>query len=40
MEGDASILPGMHIGNNVVIGAGSMVTKDIPGNSVAEGNPA
>ena len=29
----------MHIGNNVVIGAGSVVTRDIPDNVVAAGNP-
>lgn len=34
------ILPGVHIGDNVVVGAGSVVTKDIPDNSVAAGNPA
>ena len=34
------IMPGVNIGNNVVIGAGSVVTKDIPSNSVAVGNPA
>ena len=33
------ILPGVHIGKNSVIGAGSMVTKDIPDNVVAFGNP-
>lgn len=33
------ILPGVTIGNNVVIGAGSVVTHDIPGNSVAVGSP-
>ena len=38
--GSATILPGVTIGNNVVIGAGSVVTKDIPDNSVAVGNPA
>lgn len=30
---------GVHIGNNVVIGAGSIVTKDIPDMVVAAGNP-
>ncbi len=33
------ILPGVNIGNNVVIGAGSIVTKDIPSHVVAAGNP-
>ena len=31
---------GVTIGNNVIIGAGSIVTKDIPDNSVAVGVPA
>lgn len=34
------ILPGVTIGNNVIIGACSVVTKDIQSNSVAAGNPA
>lgn len=34
------ILPGVHIGNHCVIGAGSVVTKDIPDHSIAAGNPA
>ncbi len=34
------ILPGVKIGNNCIIGAGSVVTKDIPDNSIAVGNPA
>ncbi|TNV20641.1 maltose O-acetyltransferase [Buttiauxella sp. B2] len=38
--GRAIINPGVHIGDNVVIGAGSVVTKDIPANSVVVGNPA
>ncbi len=33
------VLPGVTIGDNVVIGAGSIVTKDIPSNVVAVGNP-
>ncbi|WP_048000980.1 sugar O-acetyltransferase [Lactiplantibacillus herbarum] len=34
------VLPGITIGDNVVIGAGSIVTKDLPDNVVAVGNPA
>ena len=34
------ILPGVRIGNSVIIGAGSVVTKDIPDNCIAAGNPA
>lgn len=34
------IMPGVTIGNNVAIGAGSVVTKDIPSNSIAAGVPA
>lgn len=37
--GSAVILPGVHVGNNVVIGAGSVVTKDLPDNVIAAGNP-
>ena len=33
------ILPGITIGRNNVIGAGSVVAKDIPSNVVAFGNP-
>ena len=32
-------MPNVTIGDNVVIGAGSVVTKDIPSNTVAIGNP-
>lgn len=34
-----AILPGVTIGDNTVIGAGSVVTKDIPANVLAVGNP-
>lgn len=37
--GDTVILPGVHIGSNTVIGAGSVVTKDIPDWVIAAGNP-
>ena len=33
------VLPGVTIGDNVVVGAGSVVTRDIPANVVAAGNP-
>ena len=35
----AIILPGVTIGDNTVVGAGSVVTKDLPANVVAVGNP-
>lgn len=34
------IMPGVHIGNECVVGAGSVVTKDIPSNCIVAGNPA
>ena len=37
--GNVVVIPGVTIGSNVVIGAGSVVTKDIPSNVVAVGNP-
>lgn len=37
--GNVCVMPGVTIGDNVVIGAGSVVNKDIPSNSVAVGNP-
>ncbi len=37
--GNTCIMPGVTIGNNVVIGAGSVVTKDLPDNVIAVGNP-
>ena len=37
---NTTILPGVKIGPNAVIGAGSIVTKDVPPNTVVAGNPA
>ena len=37
---DCTILPGVEIGDGAVIGAGSVVTKNVPASSVAIGNPA
>ena len=37
--GSVTILPGVNIGDNVTIGAGSVVVNDIPSNCVAVGNP-
>lgn len=34
------ILPGIHIGNRAIVGAGSVVTKDVPDNAIVAGNPA
>ena len=35
----AEVVPGVTIGDNVVVGAGSVVTHDLPGNVIAVGNP-
>lgn len=37
---NAIIMPGVRIGDEVIIGSGSVVTKDIPNNCIAVGNPA
>ena len=37
--GNVTILPGVSIGDHSIIGAGSVVTKDIPANVIAVGNP-
>ena len=37
--GNVTVLPGVTIGNNVTIGAGAVVTHDVPDNVVAAGNP-
>lgn len=37
--GGVIICPGVAIGNNTTIGAGSVVTKDIPASVIAAGNP-
>ena len=34
------VLPGLTIGENVIVGAGSVVTKDVQDNTVVAGNPA
>ena len=36
---NVSVLPGINIGNNVIIGAGSIITKNIPDNCIAYGIP-
>ena len=37
---NATILPGIRIGQNALIGAGAVVTKDVPANAIVVGNPA
>lgn len=36
----ATILPGVKIGDEVIVGAGSVVTKNVPSNVIVAGNPA
>lgn len=40
LGGNVTILPGVTIGENTIVGAGSVVTKDLPANVLAVGNPA
>jgi maltose O-acetyltransferase len=40
LGGGATVLPGVSIGDNSVIGAGAVVTRDVPADVVAVGNPA
>ncbi len=37
---NSTVVGGIHIGDNTIIGAGSVVTEDLPGNGVYVGNPA
>lgn len=37
---NATILPGIKIGKNAMVGAGAVVTKDVPENAIVIGNPA
>lgn len=39
LGGDVKILPGVSVGDNTIIGTGSIVTKDIPAGVIAVGNP-
>lgn len=38
--GNSTILPGITIGDNVIVAAGAVVTKDVPDNAIVGGNPA
>lgn len=38
--GSCVILPGVTIGDHSVVAAGSVVTKDVPANTIVAGNPA
>ena len=40
LGGGGVVCPGVTIGDRAVVGAGSVVTRDIPADSVAAGNPA
>jgi acetyltransferase-like isoleucine patch superfamily enzyme len=38
--GNATILPGLTVGRNAMVGAGAVVTQDVPANALVVGNPA
>ncbi|MCU0487242.1 MAG: sugar O-acetyltransferase [Anaerolineales bacterium] len=38
--GSAILLPGVRVGRNAVVGAGAVVTRDVPANTIVVGNPA
>jgi maltose O-acetyltransferase len=40
LGGGVIILPGVRIGKNAVVGAGAVVSRDVPANTIAVGNPA
>ncbi len=37
---NATIMPGVHVGDEVIVGAGAVVTKNVPSNVIVAGNPA
>ena len=40
LGGSAILLPGVRIGRNVVVGAGAVVSRNVPANTIVAGNPA
>ena len=36
---NSTVIGNVHIGDNVIVGAGSVITKDVPDNTVVAGNP-